>query len=111
MQNSLRLALLAAAIVSTSGGFQRAAAQSFGGLSMESTCTSWQGASSSARSALIDDLLTGYSMNTRQTLNERQRAEAQACMASLFRAPCATGSMSVRSGLASCLTMLGIRAR
>ena len=41
--------------------------QSFGGLNVNSVCTDWQRASPSDRHAFIDDLLSGYSMNSRQT--------------------------------------------
>ncbi len=85
-----------------------AQAQTFGGLGMNNTCSDWQGASPDNRQALISDLLSGYSMNTRINLSERQRSDAQGCMRTLFAAPCAAPSMSIRQGLAMCLTQLGI---
>lgn len=97
------------AISSTKTTTRKAFASShFGGLSADSTCREWSFANPYQREGLILDVVNGTSISTGKNYRPYGNQIFQ-CVRETFKDPCPVPNMKVRTVIASCMVIMGLR--
>lgn len=84
------------------------ASSHFGGLTADATCRDWSSASPSQREGVILDVVNGTSIATGKNYRPYGDQIYQ-CVRTTFSDPCPAPNMKIRSVMAQCMVLMGLR--